>query len=86
VTHLEEEIGKIKHYFPKIGVAIILLDKKLKIGEKIHIKGPSTDFEQTVASMQIDRKPIKEAAAGQEIGIKVPQPAHEKDIVFKKTI
>lgn len=83
---MEEEIGKVSHFFSKISVAAIMLSKTLKIGDAIHIKGPNTDIEMKVDSMQIDRKPIKEAKKGQDVGIKIPGEAKEKDIVYKKTI
>jgi hypothetical protein len=78
------EIGHITHFFSKISVAVVELTLPLAIGDRILIKGPSTDFEQTVESMQIDRKAIQRAESGQSIGLKVAQPAKEKDVVYKK--
>jgi len=78
------EIGHISHFFAKINVAVVNLQLPLSVGDRILIKGPSTDFEQTVDSMQIDRKNIPRAQAGQSIGLKVTQPAKEKDVVYKK--
>lgn len=78
------EIGHITHFFSKISVAVVELTLSLAIGDRILIKGPSTDFEQTVESMQIDRKAIQRAESGQNIGLKVMQPAKEKDVVYKK--
>ena len=78
------EIGHVTHFFSKISVAVVELTLPLAIGDRILIKGPSTDFEQTVESMQIDRKAIQRAEGGQSIGLKVVQPAKEKDVVYKK--
>jgi translation initiation factor IF-2 len=78
------EIGKITHFFPKICVAVVELKKPLKIGETIAIKGPTTDIEQTVDSMQIEHESVKEAKAGQSIGLKVADRVRETDIVYKK--
>jgi hypothetical protein len=86
-NHLEEatiEIGNIKHYFSKINVAVVQLTLPLSVGDRIQIKGPQTDFEQTVDSMQIDRKTIPRAEGGQSIGLKLEKPAHERDVVYKK--
>lgn len=77
------EIGNITHYFSKINVAVVALTLPLSIGDRIQIKGPQTDFEQTVDSMQIDRKAIQRAEGGQSIGLKLAQPVHEKDVVYK---
>ncbi len=78
------EIGHIVHFFSRINVAIVDLMLPLSIGDRIIIKGPSTDFEQIVNSMQIDFKEIQRAEGGQNIGLKVIQPTKEKDVVFKK--
>jgi hypothetical protein len=78
------EIGHIAHFFSKISVAVVDLTSPLIVGDRILIKGPSTDVEQTVESMQIDRKGIQRAEGGQSIGLKVTQPVREKDVVYKK--
>ncbi|MFH1915959.1 MAG: EF-Tu/IF-2/RF-3 family GTPase [Nanoarchaeota archaeon] len=77
-------IGKITHFFSKINVAIVLIEEGLlKKGDTIRIKGHTTDFEQKVASMQIDHKEIAEAKPGDDIGMKMDQPVHEHDKVYK---
>ena len=78
------EIGQITHFFSKISVAVIELKKPLKVGDTIAIKGPTTDFEQPVDSMQIEHKDVQKAEAGQSIGLKVAQRVRETDIVYKK--
>lgn len=82
---LGEEIGKVTHYFTKIGVAVIELGGDLKVGDKIHIKGATSDFKQKVKSMQIEHEEIEEAEAGQSIGLKVEEHAREGDKVYKVT-
>ncbi len=79
----EKLIGKISHFFNNISVGIIDLTDKLVVGDKIHIKGHASDFEQTIDSMQSEHKDIKEASAGQAIGIKVAQKIKEGDEVYK---
>lgn len=78
----EKLIGKITHYFGKIQVAIIELTNAIKIGDKIHIKGHNTDFEQIVDSMQIDHANVEKAKKGQGIGIKVEEAVREGDEVY----
>jgi len=78
------EIGHIGHFFSKIGVAVVNLTLPLAVGDLILVKGPLTDFEQTVESMQIDRRTLQRAEGGQSIGLKVAQPVKEKDVVYKK--
>jgi putative protease len=76
-------IGKIGHYFTKIGVAVVDVEGTISVGDKISIEGPSTNFEQTIASMQVEHESVKSAKKGQSIGMKVKEPVREKDLVYK---
>jgi len=78
------EVGRVTHYFTKIGVAVVELKASLAVGDRIVIRGSTTDFEQVVESMQIEHKNVQRAEAGQSIGLKVAQRVREKDIVYKK--
>jgi len=79
----EKLIGKVTHYFGKIGVAVIELDDTLKVGDEIRIVGGETDFTQTVESMEMEHKKIEEARAGDSIGLKVSQKVREGYKVYK---
>lgn len=80
----EKLIGKITHYFTNIGVGVIEITKdKLNVGDKIHIKGATSDFEQIIDSMQIEHENIEKAKKGDAIGLKVEQQVREGDEVFK---
>ena len=69
-----KEIGKIIHYFDHIGVAVMALSSKLKVGDVIRIiGGENTDFSQEVDSMEVDHEKIKEAKKGDEVGMKVKE-------------
>ena len=81
----EIEIGKITHYYGHINVAIIQLTDNLKVGDNIHIKGHSSDFNQDIASMQIEHNDVQDAKAADSVGIKVIQKVHPNDKVFKVT-
>jgi len=78
------EVGHITHFFSKIGVAVVELTAPLAAGNRILVKGPSTDFEQVVESMQIEHENIPKAEAGQAIGLKMAEHAKERDVVYKK--
>lgn len=82
----ETEIGRVTHYFGKIGVAAIEITQgSLSVGDTIHIKGHTSDFTQKVDSMQLDNQPVTTATAGQAIGIKVKEHARQHDVVYKVT-
>jgi putative protease len=74
----------VVHYYDKIQVAAIHLTKgTLKAGDTIHIKGHGKDVQQVVSSMQIEHAAVSEAKSGDDIGIKLSEPVHEHDQVFK---
>ncbi|HVP26226.1 MAG TPA: translation elongation factor-like protein [Candidatus Bathyarchaeia archaeon] len=79
------KVGRVTHFFSKINVAVIELTASLAVGDHIVLKGPSTDFEQTVDSMQIEHANVPKAEAGQSIGLKVAERVRETDLVYKKT-
>lgn len=81
----EEEIGRITHYFNKIGVAAIELSGSLAVGDSIHVKGHTSDWTQDVDSIQIEHESVESAGAGASVGIRVPGHAHVHDVVFKVT-
>ncbi len=82
----EEEIGKVTHYFGHIQVAAIeVTDGALRVGDTIHVRGHTSDFTQTVDSMQVEKESIEEATVGQNVGIRVAEHARVHDIVYKVT-
>jgi len=81
----EVEIGRVGDFFAKPVVAGIELTGTLKVGDKIHIKGHTTDLELAVDSMQIDNEAVSEAKAGDSIGIKISDRARSGDTVYKVT-
>jgi len=79
----EVEIGMITDFFARPVVAAIELTGELKVGDKIHIKGHTTDLEMAVDSMQIHNQNVPVAKAGDAVGIKVPDKVRHGDKVFK---
>ena len=80
---LGKKVGNVAHYYTNIGVAVVKLSGILKVGDKIRIKGATSDFTQAVDSMQIEQDKIQEAKKGQSIGLKVKEHAREHDTVYK---
>jgi len=81
----EEEIGKVSDFFAHPVVAGIELTAPLKVGDKIHIKGHTTDMELTVDSMQINNVDVQEATAGDSVGIKITERVRRGDAIYKVT-
>ncbi|MBI3988291.1 MAG: translation elongation factor-like protein [candidate division NC10 bacterium] len=80
----EERIGRVTEYFARIGVAgIQITDGTLRVGDTIHIKGHTTDFQQTVDSIQVEHRAVQEAGPGTFIGVKVRDRVREHDVVYK---
>jgi putative protease len=82
---MEIKVGKITHFYSKIGVAVVELSEPLLVGDTIHISGHATDITQKVESMQMEHQNVARAEKGQCIGMKVNGEVREKDIVFKVT-
>jgi len=78
-----EKAGRITHFYSKANVAIIELSAPLNKGDKIVIRGSTTNIEQTVDSMEIEHKQITNGKAGQNVGMKVASRVRENDIVYK---
>ncbi len=81
----EEVIGNVSDFFAHPVVAGIDLTGTLKVGDKIHIKGHTTDMELVVESMQINNADVQEAKAKDSIGIKLNDRARRGDTVYKVT-
>lgn len=79
----EEALGTVTHYYSHLQVALVQLNKgTLKTGDSIRIKGHTTDFTQTVESMEYEHQHIDQATAGQCFGLRVKDHAREHDIVY----
>ena len=78
-----EKVGEVTHYYTRIGVAVIRITAPLRVGDRIAIKGHTTNFEQTVDSMQIEHEAVEEAKPGDLVGLKVVERVREGDIVYK---
>jgi putative protease len=78
----EQPIGEVSHYFSKAGVAAIELSATLAVGQRIHIRGHTTDFVAEVQSMQIEHEQVSQAGPGASIGIKVSEKVRPGDMVY----
>jgi selenocysteine-specific translation elongation factor len=81
----EEEVGKVSDFFARPVVAGIELTGRVKVGDKLHIKGHTTDMELIVDSMQIDNVNVQEAGAGDSVGIKVADRVRRGDAIYRVT-
>jgi len=83
IENLGKKVGKVTHYFTNIKVGVVKISNQLKVGDKIHIKGATSDFKQIVKSMQIEADKIQIAKKGKSIGMKVNKHVRENDTVYK---
>ena len=78
-----KEVGRVTHYFGRISVAAVRLTDRLQLGDRICVLGATSDFEQDVASMEVEHQLIEVAEAGQEIGLLVVQRVRKGDAIYR---
>ena len=81
----EVEVGRVSQFFARPVVAGVALTAPLKVGDRIHIKGHTTDIQMVVESMQIDNKNVEQGNAGDLVGIKITDRARPDDKVYVVT-
>lgn len=82
----ERAIGKVTNYFNRIGVAVVeITEEPLRVGDRIHIRGHTTELEMEVASLQIEHEQVDEVKVGESAGLKVNDVVKRNDIVYKVT-
>jgi len=77
-------IGRVTHYFSHLSVAAVSLMAPLAVGERIHIRGHTTDVEQAVESMQVDHAAVTSAAPGDDVALKVDGHVRDHDLIFRE--
>ena len=80
---MEVEIGRVTHYYSYLSVAVLTLSDSLKLGDRIHFYGHATDFTQRISSMEIEHHSIVWVKPGDNVAIKVSQPVHVHDAVYR---
>lgn len=79
----ELEVGRVNKFFGKVSVAAVDVTDSIKVGDELHFKGATTDFNLEIDSMEMDRNPIEEAKPGDLVGIKVPERVRPGDKVYR---
>ena len=82
---MEKRIGKVTHYYDRIGVAVLELEDGLKVGDTIHITGRRTEIVQQVSSMEIEHRKVQAVGAGADVALKVDEEVHEGDKIYRVT-
>lgn len=80
---MEVRIGKITHYFNRIGVAVLDLNDDIRVGDRINIVGHTTEFSQPVESLEIDHEKVQSAGPGDDVALKVWDYVRDGDEVFR---
>jgi len=75
-------IGTVSHYFGHLSVAAVTLSGPLAVGQRIHLRGHTTDLEQVVDSMQVDHLAVASASPGDDVAIHVNGHVREGDLIF----
>jgi translation elongation factor EF-Tu-like GTPase len=75
-------VGKVIHYWTRLGVAGVELSDTLKMDDWIHVLGVTTDLQQRVTSLQLNRRFISAGHAGQQVGLLVADRVRPGDTVY----
>jgi len=81
---MEKEIGRVTHYFSHLNVAAVELSDTISVGDRVHFYGHTTDFVETVESMEVEHKHVQTAGPGDDVAIHVLQHVREHDKLFKE--
>ena len=80
----EQAIGTVTHYFSHLSVAAVSLTETLRSGDRIHVKGHTTDLEQTVDSMEVDHARVDSAGPGDDVALHVDDHVRDHDRIFRE--
>jgi putative protease len=80
---MEDPIGKVTHYFGQLSVAAVQLTGPLAVGDRIHVKGHTTDFSQEIDSLEVEHQKVETASPGENVAFKVTDKARPGDEVFR---
>ena len=80
----EEQVGIVAKFFVKPSVAAMKVTQgQIQAGDILHFLGHTTDFTETVTTMEVDNQPVETAQAGDLIGLQVKERVRENDKVYK---
>ncbi len=79
-----EAIGTVTHWFGHLSVAAVRLTEPLSVGDRIHIRGHSTDLVETVRSMEVEHRKVDRAGPGDDVAVAVEGQVHEHDVIFRE--
>ena len=80
----EQAIGQVTHYFSHLKVAVVSLDEPLAVGDRIHIRGHTSNVEQTVTSMEVDHAHVESAKPGDDVALTVDDHVRDHDLIFRE--
>jgi putative protease len=79
---MEVQVGKVVHYYQKLNMAVLKLDQCLRLGDRVHFRGHSTDFHDRVTWLGIENQPVARGEAGRDVLMDVMEPVREQDAVM----
>jgi len=80
----ESAIGTVTHYFSHLSVAAVSLTDTLRVGDRIHIRGHTTDLEQTVESMEVEHAKVDSSGPGDDVALQVSDHVRDHDLIFRE--
>ena len=75
-------VGKVIHFYDKISVAVVKLEKALRVGDKVKFEHGENSFEQVIESMQLDHEQVSSGKKGQEIAVKTDKETKSGTLIY----
>ena len=79
-----EAIGRVTHYFSHLSVAALSLDEPMRVGDRIHIRGHTTDLVQTVESLEVDHERVDSAGPSDDVTLHVDDHVRDHDSIYRE--
>ena len=80
----QDAIGQVTHYYGHLSVAAVSLKEPVAIGERIHIRGHTTDLVQEIGSLEVEHAAVDGAGPGDDVALRVDEHVRDHDLIFRE--
>jgi putative protease len=78
-----EPIGRVVRFYAKAHAAAVRLEGTLRVGERVYVRGWTTDFQQLVTSLHINHLAVEAGQPGDLVGMMTVETCRPRDVVYR---